>query len=168
MKDVFKKIWKAIDRFFSKKKNRRLVYIIIIFFLALGNFLYSGLARRTFVFYSHIGDNIVVEDRMLHWSSDREANVRRYVEEALLGPKSPGAILLFHREASLITLMLREGVVYVNLSETAVLPFQGSRDLFRSVLTLNEGIKRNFSYVNDVRIFIGGNEAFYEDFRRIF
>ena len=120
------------------------------------------------MFYSHIGDSIVVEDRMLSWSFDRETNVRRYVEEALLGPTSPNLVLLFPRETRLSSLMFREGIVYANLTESAVLPPPGSWNVFRSLLTLNEGIRRNFSYVNDVRLFIGGNEVFSEEFRLIF
>ena len=168
MKDTLKKILSFFSRFFSKARNRRICYLVLIFLVAFTDFLYSGLARRTFVFYSHIGDSIVVEDRMLHWSLDRETNVRRYVEEALLGPVSPDSVLLFPRETHLSSFMFREGIVYANLTESAVLPPPGSWNLFRSLLTLNEGIRRNFSYVNDVRLFIGGNEAFSEEFSKIF
>jgi hypothetical protein len=65
--------------------------------------------------------------------------------------------------------MYREGVVYADLTESAVLPpSAGSWDVFRSLLTLNEGIRRNFSFVRDVRLFVGGNEVFFEEFRGIF
>ena len=168
MKNLFKTFLASISRFFGKKKNRRFVYLILIFFIALGDFFYSGLARRTFVFYSHIAEYVVVENRMLRRSSDRETDVRRYVEEALLGPMTPGLVVLFPRETRLSSFMLREGVVYVNLTESAVLPPPGSWDIFRSLLTLNEGIRRNFSYVKDVRLFIGGNETFFEEFNKIF
>jgi hypothetical protein len=34
--------------------------------------------------------------------------------------------------------------------------------------TLHAGIRRNFRYVKDVRLFIEGNEAYYERFRALF
>ena len=168
MKNAFKTFLTSTSRFFSKKKNRRIVYLLLVFLVALGDFLHSGLVRKTFVFYSHIGGNVTVEDRMLRRSFDRELDVRLYVEDALLGPMSPGLMVLFPRETYLSSFMLREGVVYANLTESAVLPPPGSWDVFRSLLTLNEGIRRNFSYVKDVRLFIGGNETFFEEFSKIF
>jgi hypothetical protein len=158
----------AFGSFFAKNKNRRLFYLVVICLVALGDFLHSGLARRTFVFYSDIGDNLFVEDRMLRRSSDRETDIRRYVDETLLGPASPGLAHLFLRETRLTTLMYRDEVVFVDLSESAAMPPGGGGDVFRSLLTLNEGVRRNFSYVKDVRMFIGGNEAFFEEFQKIF
>jgi hypothetical protein len=64
--------------------------------------------------------------------------------------------------------MYRESVVYADLSESAALPLEGSWDIFRSLLTLNEGIRRNFPFVLDVRLFIGGNEVFFNEFYGIF
>jgi len=158
----------SFSKFFSKKKNRRLLLLALLCLAALGEFFYSGLVRRTFVFYSIMEGNTVVEDRMLHRSSDRETDLRRYVDEVLLGPVSPDSAPLFPRETRLNSLIYREGAVYVDLSESAALPFTEGRDVFRSLLTLNEGLRRNFSYIKDVKIFIGGNEAFFEEFRRIF
>jgi hypothetical protein len=58
--------------------------------------------------------------------------------------------------------------VYADLTESALFPLEGSRDVFRGLLTLNEGIRRNFPFVGDVRLFIGGNEAFFNEFNVIF
>ena len=168
MNGTLKKIFSSIAAFFSKKVNRRLFYLAVICLIALGEFLLSGLVRRTFVFYSYIEGNTVVENRMLRRSSDRETDIRRYVDEVLLGPESPDLAPLFPRETRLDSFMYREGVVYADLSDSAALPFQGGGDVFRGLLTLNEGVRRNFSYVKDVRLFIGGNEVFFEEFRGIF
>ena len=157
-----------LGSFFGKKKNRRLIYLLILGLLALGDFLYSGLARRTFIFYSHIGDNIVVEDRMLHRAGDRETDIRRYLNEALLGPASPRSNSLFPRETRLTSFMFRDNVVYADLTEHAAMPMSREHGAFRGLLTLNEGIRRNFSYVKDVRLFIGGSEVFFEEFRAFF
>ncbi|MCL2319086.1 MAG: GerMN domain-containing protein [Treponema sp.] len=187
---IIKRTLPALYEFFSIKRNRRLSYLVVIGLIALGDFLISGLARRTFVFYSDIEGNTIVEDRMIHKSRDRETDIRRYLEEVLLGPVTPDAVPLFPRETRLNSFMYRDGVVYVNLTESAALPL-AERDLlrplegpgsaarrkrgvpeegevYRSLLTLNEGLRRNFSYIHDVRLFIGGNEVFFEEFRGFF
>jgi len=168
MNEILKKVLLALSRFLSKTKNRRLTYLVVICLIALGEFLFSGLVRRTFVFYSSLEGKTVVEDRMLRRSRDRETDIRRYVDEVLLGPSFPNLDPLFPRGTKLSSFMYRETVVYADLSESAALPLEGSWDVFRSLLTLNEGIRRNFPFVGDVRLFIGGNEAFFNEFYGIF
>ena len=156
------------SRFLFGKKIRRLLYLVVLCLLALGEFLHSGLVRRTIVFYSSIEGKIVVEERMLRRSGDIETDIRRYVEEVLLGPVLPSLDPLFSRGTRLESFLYRDEVVYADLSESALLPIEGNWDIFHSLLTLNEGIRRNFSFVGNVRLFIGGNEVFFEEFRRIF
>ena len=105
---------------------------------------------------------------MLRRSGDRETDIHRYVDEVLLGPVLPNLEPLFPRGTRLESFMYRDSVVYADLSEPAALPLPGGRDVFLSLLTLNEGIRRNFSWVKDVKIFIGGNEVFFEEFRVFF
>ena len=150
------------------KRLRRLLYLVIIGLIAFVDFYRLGLARRTFAFYSEMEGKIIVEDRMLHWSGDRETDIRRYVDDALLGPVSYGYEPLFPRETRLNSFMYRNDVVYADLSEAAALPYSETGGVFRSLLTLNEGIRRNFSFIKDVRLFIGGNEVFLEEFHGIF
>jgi len=165
---VFTKNKSLFSAFFTRKKNRRLLYLVLIGLIAFGEFLYSGLVRRTFLFYNSSEGKTVVEDRLLRRSLDRETDLRRYVDEVLLGPVSPDSAPLFPRETRLNSFMYRDGIVYADLSESAALPPPEGGSAFRSILTLKEGLERNFSYVKDVRIFIGGNEAFYEEFRGVF
>jgi hypothetical protein len=146
--------------------------IIIVILVALLEFYNLGLARRTFVFYTISDGVLVVEDRMLKHSraegmSSREVDITRYVEETLLGPVSPDLMPLFPRGTRLNSLLYRDGVVFVNLTETAALPpIEGGRTL-ENFLTFYDSIVRNFSYVKDVRFFIEGNAVFAEEFRRV-
>jgi hypothetical protein len=92
------------------------------------------------------------------------------VEEALLGPSSPYSLPLFPRETRLVSLLYRNGVVYADLSEEAVLPpVEGGPvaggEVFTNMETLYHGIKRNFSFVRDVRFFIAGKAAYAGKFR---
>jgi hypothetical protein len=162
-----KKFFEALGRFFSVKLNRRFTYLILIGLVALVEFLVSGMVRRTFVFYSSLEGDAAVEDRMLHRSSSGETDIRRYVEEVLLGPVSPGLDPLFPRETRLRSLLYREGIVYADVTTDAALS-AGPGGTFRGFLTLNQGIRRNFPAVKDVKLFIGGNEIFFTEFSRFF
>ena len=168
MKESIKKVLRPLGVFFSVTKNRRLLYVIIISLVAFGDFYYSGLVRRTIVFYSSLEGTIIVEDRMLHRSGSREIDIKRYVEEVLLGPSFPDTALLFPRGTRLYSFLFRDDIVYADLTESALLPIDGNWDIFRSLLSLNEGIRRNFPFVEEVRLFIGGNEVFFEEFNGIF
>jgi hypothetical protein len=162
-----KNVFEALARFFGVKLNRRFSYLVLIGLAALGEFLVSGMTRRTFVFYSSLEGEAAVEARMLRRSHSGETDIRRYAEEALLGPVSPGLDPLFPRETRLRSLLYREGVVYADFTADAALP-AGPAGVFRGFLTLNQGIRRNFSTVKDVKLFIGGNEIFFTEFSRFF
>ncbi|MDR0312460.1 MAG: GerMN domain-containing protein [Treponema sp.] len=170
MNSIANNMLKVAYNLFGIKRNRYLVFLALISLIALGEYLYLGLVRRTFVFYSALEGATIVEDRLLRRSNSPETDIRRYTEEALLGPVSPEASLLFPRETRLQSLIFRDGVVYADFSEESALALgsPGVETVFTSFLTLYEGIMRNFSSVKDVRLFIGGNEIFFNEFRAIF
>jgi hypothetical protein len=157
----------VLARFLAERSRRRLLFLGIVGIVALSEFIALGLARRTFVFYASGDGTMTVEDRMVKRSPSPELNVIRYVEEALLGPVSPDSLPLFPRETRLRSLLYRDGVVYADLSEDAALPPPEGGELFTNFRTLYEGIRRNFSFVRDVRFFIAGRAAYFEEFRRI-
>ena len=128
-------------------------------------FYNSGLARRTFMFYDFDSGLVSVEDRMLvsgKGSQSYEIDVTRYVEEAVLGPVSPNSLPLFPRETRLLSLLYRDGTVYADFSEEAALPPAEGGEVLKNLKTLYSGVKRNFSFVEDVRFFIAG-KAVYRD-----
>jgi hypothetical protein len=133
---------------------------------AFSEFLILGLVRRTFVFYSiDNGKAPVVEDRMLARAGSPEHDIARYVKEALLGPVSLDSAPLFPKGTRLESLLYRNGVVYADLSESAAAAVVFPADVFTGLNTLYGGIRRNFSYVKDVRLFIDGHQIIFEKFR---
>ena len=164
MSGQFKDFLRACAVFFADKTRRRLCLLGILIVWALGEFFVLGLARRTFVFYTISDGNIIVEDRMIKRAASREVNITRYVEEAVLGPALPDVLPLFPRGTRLLSLLFRDGVVYVNLSEEAALPPEEGGEVFKNLNTLYTGIKRNFSYVSDVYFYIGGKSAYSGEF----
>ena len=179
----------GVSRFRMSKRKLLLVFLAMLAIAALIEFLVLGLARKTFVFYAIDSGIATVEDRLLKVSrrnqvsrgyqvsrgksapsSSREIDITRYVEEALLGPSSPYSLPLFPRETRLVSLLYRNGVVYADLSEEAVLPpVEGGPgaggEVFTNMETLYRGIKRNFPFVRDVRFFIAGKAAYAGKFR---
>jgi hypothetical protein len=152
-KDVFT----GFGRFFRHTHIRRLVYLGLLALIALVEWGSAGQIRRTFVFYTIDSGNPVVEERMLLRAASKEVDIRRYVEETLLGPVSTDLAPLFSRDTGLRSLLYRDAVVYADLSEGAALPYDGG-SVILSLETLQGGIRRNFSYVKDVRLFIDGHE----------
>ena len=117
----------------------------------------SGFARRTFVFYNYDDGHAVVEERMLKRSDSRENDIIRYVEEALLGPMTANSLPLFPKGTKLESLLYRDKIIYLNLSEDAAMAPPEGGDVYKNLKTLEDGIKRNFSNVEDIKFFIAGN-----------
>ena len=166
MKAFLKTAINTIAEFMSSPVRRYLLFIFIISLIALGEFLFLGLARRTFVFYTINNGIIVVEDRMVKHSKSKEGDIIRYTEEMLLGPVSPDLLPLFPRETKLKSLLYRNGVVYANFSGDALFPPEEGGKTLDNFRTFHAGILRNFSYVKDVRFFIEGNIVYIEESKR--
>jgi hypothetical protein len=154
-----KKVINILAAFFGKASYRRLLCLFLLCIFALTEYAHAALTRTTFLYYSIDGGKPVVETRMLSLSSSREEKLTGYVEETLLGPVSQDANPLFSRDTRIESLLYRDGVVYLDLSESAALPLEGGSDVFRSLETLSGGILRNFAFVREVRLFIAGNEV---------
>ena len=156
----------ATSTLLASKRRRRFSLLVLLALAAIVEFSFFGLARRTFVFYTIDNGIIVVEDRMLKRSESREIDITRYAEETLLGPVSPELLPLFPRGTKLKSLLYRNGVVYADFSEDAVLPPIEGGAAVNSFQTLYTGILRNFSFVKEVRFFIEGEAVYADKFRR--
>jgi len=152
----------------SFKQVRRLAYLVIITVFAFSELDHSGLSRRTFEFFAFDDGRSVVEDRMLHDTGTEEGDVRAYVEELLMGPVSVDFAPLLTKGTKLSSFMFRDGTVFADFSRDAVFPVPGGRPLLDGFLAMNQGIRRNFPAVSDVKFFISGNEIFFGEFSKIF
>jgi hypothetical protein len=164
MNTILGNIFRPVVTLLSSRTGRFVFLICVLFIIALSEFFYLGLARRTFLFYTVGEGNIVVEDRMLKHAKSRESDIIRYVEETLLGPAAPNLLPLFPRGTKLKSLLYREGVVYADFSSDAALPPIEGGVTLDNFKTFYASILRNFSYVKDVRFFIEGNAVFVDEF----
>jgi hypothetical protein len=150
---------RAGKRLDSKKRAQAgLTCLAFLSIIAVGDYLVSGLSRRTIVFYAAGGTAAFVEERFIARTGSREGDIRAFVEEAALGPAEWAAAPLFDRAAALESLFVREGTVYVGLSEAAAFPVSGGRSVVESLKSVDADIRRNFSGIRGVRFFIGGRE----------
>jgi hypothetical protein len=123
-------------------------------------------ARRTFVFMGAKGE--VFEERLIAKTRNVELDMRRYVEEAILGPETMDTTPLFMPQTRLSSFIYSDDTVWADFTAQAALPvslFYGgivgrqhggvpaSIDPFG---ILRDGIARNFPAVRDVRFFVGG------------
>ena len=148
------------------KKYLRWLFLLFLLFLgamAFYDYSQSEFTRKTFVFYSIEEEAWVVEERMIKLGDSQEINITRYVEDALLGPFTQNCLPLFPIETRLLSLLYDDNVVYINLSEDAAMPHKEGGEVLKSLKTLYSGIKRNFSSIKDIRIFIMGRAVFPEE-----
>ncbi|GHV86080.1 hypothetical protein AGMMS50230_16880 [Spirochaetia bacterium] len=150
------------------KLLRHLAYLTALVFFAFFELASSDLVRRTFEFAVFNTGKPVVEDRMLYSADSPELNIKSYVEESILGPVSVDLAPLLTRGTKLRSFMFRDKTVYADFSGEAVIPVPGGLPLFDSFVILNRGIRRNFRYVRDVKLFVNGNEVFFTEFSKIF
>ena len=134
-----------------------MILLIALAAITFLDYYLSGFARRTFVFYNYDDGSAVVEERLLKRSDSRENDLIRYVEEVLLGPMAANSLPLFSKETKLESLLYRDEIVYLNLSENAAMAPPEGGEIYKNLKTLQDGIKRNFSYVGDLKFFIAGN-----------
>jgi hypothetical protein len=129
--------------------------------LALGgiaalDFVNSERVRQTFVFYIADTGTTTVEERLLYREPDTEKALQSYLQETLYGPLSPDLSPLFLPETLLLSVMYREGELFVHFSDDAAFPL--NQGLATNLRILEQGIKRNFPVVTIIHIFIAGHE----------
>jgi hypothetical protein len=147
--------------------------LVLLGVVAAVSFYFTDKTRKTFVFYDMKSEQARAEERMLMRSQPQllSAEVGQYAEEAVFGPRNPASAPLFPKGTKLVSFLYRDAVVYIDLSEDAALPVvlpkqqadlgsgAGESTIPRNVATLKDGIKRNFPFVKETRVFIAGHET---------
>jgi hypothetical protein len=150
------------------KQIRRLAYLVILLVFAFIDLSRSGMVRRTFEFFAYDGGRPIVEERMFHKTSSQESDIKAFIEELILGPVSVNLAPLVVKGSTLRSFMYRGSTVYADFSGDAALPVPRGQPAAANFLAINSGIRRNFRYVSDVKLFINGNEVFFNEFSKIF
>jgi hypothetical protein len=135
--------------------------VVILSIIALSDYFFSGVIRRTIVFYSLDNGLESVEERFVARTGSAEGDIRAFTEEIILGPAEWETAPLVDRTTSLNSLFLRSGTVFISLSGEAALPQQDftKGGLLENLRSMERDIKRNFMSVRNVRFFIGGQDV---------
>lgn len=140
--------------------------LLALFALSLSLYLLSPSARvRRVLFFpsaaapsaSGRGLRLVAEERFLPRHRDADRDVRELVEALLLGPARHGAAPLLPAAAAVRTLMVRRGVLYVDLAAAAALPDPlAPLPLETAADVLRRTVRFNFRGIREVAFTVGG------------
>jgi hypothetical protein len=134
------------------------VCLVTLSSIAGFDYYYRGQIRKTFEFKTEEG-TVAVEERLMNLrGEDEEIALQRYVEEWLYGPLSPELLSVFPSETVVLTLIYRDGTMYLNVSESAVF---AQPDIFTVGQILERGVYRNFPTVKNIHLFVEGHEVMF-------
>ena len=141
---------------------------LAVFALSLALFLVSAAARvRRVLFFPSTttlapagkAARLVTEERFLPRHRDAERDARELVDAAMLGPARHGAARLFPPSASVRTLIVRQGVLYVDISAQAAIPDPlAPLPLAEAAAALTRTVRFNFRWIREVAFTVGGQE----------
>ena len=86
--------------------------------------------------------------------------MQQFVQELLLGPVTNGFKSLFLQETRLESCFLQGNILYINLSKEALFPDVTTSATKEAVDLLVYNIKKNFSWIESVEIYIGSNKVY--------
>lgn len=132
--------------------------IVSLVFILIGN--KDG--RYVLLFESLDDQDVHAEVRYLD-TIPYSDEVTTFVRELLLGPATNRYRPLFSKSVSLESCILRDGVLYIDLSEEASVKEGSSSETERACSLLKENINLNFKKIEAVNIFISGIEAYREE-----
>jgi hypothetical protein len=100
---------------------------------------------------------LIAEERFLPRHRDADRDVRELVEAVLLGPAWHGEAPLFTQATTVRTLMVRRGVLYVDLSAVAAIPDPLlPMSLGEAAAALSRTIAFNFRWIREVALTVDG------------
>lgn len=127
----------------------------VLLFLLLGN----GKVGRVLYFPDAGGTHLVAERRSVPRHPGLEAGVREVVDGALLGPMRPDLARLFPRGVTVQVLIVRERVLYLDLSAGAALPDpEVPLAATAAVDALARTLRSNFPRLRGLSVTIDGQE----------
>lgn len=142
------------------------VCIFLILILVVSIFLYNSenLGKRRVLYFEAVdGSGLYIESRRItEYSSTqgRDVHVQQFVQELLLGPVTNGFKSLFLQGTRLEYCFVQENILFINLSKEALFPGATTSATKDGVNLLVYNIKKNFSWIESVEIYIDGNKVY--------
>jgi spore germination protein GerM len=142
------------------------VSIFLISILALSIFFYTSKNmgnRRILYFEAMDGSGLYMESRRITEYSPlqgRDIHLRQFVQELLLGSVTNGFRSLFQQGTKIESCFVQDDILFINLSKEALFPSVTTSTTKDAVDLLILNIKKNFSWVKLVEIYIDGNKVY--------
>ncbi|MCR4822834.1 MAG: hypothetical protein K5873_08200 [Treponema sp.] len=151
----------AIDFFKKYKIQSAIILASLVLLLILINFFaHFGTNRR--VFYYPLSGSTKNQKEVRYLSSNPvQGKIQLYVDELILGPSFYRGRALFTPGTKVEYCFLREKKLTVGLSKEAVLQEGGAPYIEEGVKLFKKNIKKNFTAVKDIELFIDGNYIAY-------
>lgn len=145
--------------FFRDTRKRRLVYIGVVLGITLLGMGFSVRGRYLVGGYVPPGKERW-EIRFIQKQETTEENLRRFVEESLLGLQIPDSSPIFHPETQLETVMIRGKKAYLSFSAPAALPVSFPLSFEERARFFCSLVYKNFPFLEEISLFISGNEVY--------
>lgn len=152
--------------FFLLIKNKKKVVLFSVFGIILAvslcfYFFHFRGFRYSFRYRISGSQKMVFETRAVP-SVSGTSMLTLYVEELLLGPSSQRARPFFPLGTRVLFCFERNGTMFLNLSEQAVMDFSPEVNLQDSYELLKMNVKANFPSIKKIELFIDGNPVFFD------
>ncbi len=152
----------TINKFRQKNFPLFLISLIIVWAFVFSFFWYiisNKTHRRTFIFPSADTGKYIVEQRNLV-RNPHQGDLQFFIEEMLLGSTVERTKLIFAPGTKLLSCFERNHVLYVNLSKELLQMGDGVAEIKEGTELFKKNIKKNFSEVHSIEIYIDGKSAF--------
>lgn len=140
------------------------IFLIVILVVSIFFYNFENLGKRRVLYFEAIdGSGLYIESRRItEYSSTqgRDLHVQQFVQELLLGPVTNGFKSLFLQETRLESCFLQGNILYINLSKEALFPDVTTSATKDAVDLLVYNIKKNFSWIESVEIYIDSNKVY--------
>ena len=144
-----------------KRVFQVILFLALIALVVFGVYFYkkqSVYTERTLFFVEPVSKAVVMEHRLIAEKHDLEMNVELLIKDELLGPALLVRDSVFPSGTRLNHVLLRDGVLYADLSSEAMFPSAHSGLNFKdSIQILEETISFNFPEIKNIIVTIDGS-----------
>lgn len=140
------------------------IFLILVLVVSISLYDSKNIGKRRVLCFEAVdGSGLYIESRRItEYSSvqGRDVHVQQFVQELLLGPVTNGFKSLFLQGTRLESCFMQDNILFINLSKEALFPGATTSATKDGVDLLVYNIKKNFSWVKSVEIYIDGNKVY--------
>ena len=142
------------------------VFLFLVLILAVSIFFFTSKNlgnRRILYFEAMDGSGLYMESRRIMAYSplqEESVHLQQFVQELLLGSVTHGFRSLFQQGTKIESCFVQDDILFINLSKEALFPGVTSSATKDAVDLLVFNIKKNFSWIEAVEIYIDGNKVY--------